>query len=130
MEQNMETLVVNTFVKDIHRTIAFYRLLGFKVSMTVPDKGEPVWGMITNGGVTIMMQTFASMGDELPEIDRSKSGGSLLFYIKTQKIRAFYDEIKMKVEVIKGLEKTFYGATEFTVRDVDGFFLTFAEDEH
>jgi len=33
------------------------------------------------------------------------------------------------VEIIKGLEKTFYGATEFTIRDIDGYHLTFAEDE-
>jgi len=30
--------------------------------------------------------------------------------------------------VIKGLEKTFYGATEFSITDNNGFVLTFAED--
>jgi len=30
---------------------------------------------------------------------------------------------------IKGLEKTFYGATEFSIEDNNGYLLTFAEDE-
>ncbi|KAA0991326.1 VOC family protein [Dyadobacter aurulentus] len=125
----METLSVNTFVKDIRRTIDFYGLLGFKISMTVPDKGDPIWGMMTNGGITIMIQSLASLGNELPDIDRAKSGGTLIFYIKVTGIRSFYEEIKDKVEIVKTLEKAFYGATEFTIKDIDGFHLTFAETE-
>jgi hypothetical protein len=33
------------------------------------------------------------------------------------------------VNVIKELEKTFYGATEFSIEDNNGYLLTFAEDE-
>jgi hypothetical protein len=33
------------------------------------------------------------------------------------------------VKVIKGLEKTFYGATEFSILDNNGYILTFAENE-
>jgi hypothetical protein len=36
---------------------------------------------------------------------------------------------KDNVKVIKGLEKTFYGATEFSIQDNNGYLLTFAEDE-
>lgn len=125
----MESLTVNLFVRDINKTIAFYKQLGFEVSMTVPEQGDLVWAMLINGGVTIMLQTFASMGDELPDIDRTKSGGTLLLYIKLKNIRTFFQQIKDKAEVLKGLEKTFYGATEFTIKDIDGYHLTFAEDE-
>lgn len=125
----MESLTVNLFVRDINKTIAFYKQLGFEVTMTVPEQGDLVWAMLTNGGVTIMLQTFASIGNELPDIDRTKSGGSLLFYIKLKNIRTFFEQIKGKAEVVKGLEKTFYGATEFTIKDIDGYHLTFAEDE-
>jgi uncharacterized glyoxalase superfamily protein PhnB len=113
----------------MNKSIAFYNQLGFEVTMTVPEQGDLVWAMLINGGVTIMLQTFASMGDELPDIDRTKSGGTLLMYIKLKNIRTFFEQIKDKAEVVKGLEKTFYGATEFTVKDVDGYHLTFAEDE-
>jgi uncharacterized glyoxalase superfamily protein PhnB len=125
----METLTVNLFVKDINKSIAFYKQLGFEIVMSVPEQGDFVWVMLNCGGVNIMLQTFASMGADLPDINRTTSGGPLLFYIKVKQIRFFFERIKNEVEVVKGLEKTFYGATEFTIKDADGFHLTFAEDE-
>ena len=124
----MQTLCPNIFVKDINKTIKFYEQLGFKTSMSVPEEGDPVWAMISCGNINFMFQTFDSLGDEIPEIHR-KDGGSLLFYIQTKNIREFYDQVKDKVKVIKGLEKTFYGATEFSILDNNGYVLTFAENE-
>jgi hypothetical protein len=31
--------------------------------------------------------------------------------------------------VVKGIEKAFYGATEFSIEDNNGYLITFAEDE-
>jgi uncharacterized glyoxalase superfamily protein PhnB len=124
----METLTPNIFVDDINETIAFYKILGFTVVMTVPETGNYDWAMMTNEGVTLMFQTFASLGEELPDIHRT-DGGSLLLYIKLKGVRAFHDEIKDKVHILKGIEKTFYGATEFSIKDCNDYVLTFAEDE-
>lgn len=124
----MESLSPNIFVKDINATIEFYSLLGFQTVATVPDEGDLVWAMMACGNVSFMFQTFSSLGDELPEITRTE-GGSLLLYIKTTGIRKLFDEIQGKVTILKGLEKTFYGATEFSLLDINGYVLTFAEDE-
>jgi len=125
---NMDSLSPNIFVKDIGETINFYKTIGFKVAMSVPEEGEFVWVMMTCGKVSFMFQTFESLGSELPEISR-QNGGSLLLYIQIKDIRQFHDRIKGKVKVIKGLEKTFYGATEFSILDNNGYILTFAEIE-
>jgi len=124
----MDSLSPNIFVKDIHETIAFYQQIGFNLSMTVPEEGNYVWAMMNCGNVTFMFQSFESLADELPEISR-QPGGSLLFYIKIKDIRDFFDRINQKLIVLKGLEKTFYGATEFSIKDNNGYVLTFAEDE-
>ncbi len=124
----MDSLTPNIFVKDINATIALYETLGFKITMTVPEKGDYVWVMMTAGNVSVMFQTFASIGDTLPDISRH-DGGSLLLYIKLKNIRSFFESVKGKVPVLQGLEKTFYGATEFSIKDNNGYVLTFAEDE-
>jgi uncharacterized glyoxalase superfamily protein PhnB len=114
---------------DINATINFYKLLGFQTIVTVPETGEDlVWAMMMKGNVTVMFQTFESLADELPNISRT-DGGSLLLYIKLTGIRAFFEELKDKVTILKGLEKTFYGATEFSILDNNNYVLTFAEDE-
>ena len=124
----MESLSPNIFVKDMNATIAFYKKLGFELVMNVPDQADFVWAMMTCGSVSFMFQTFASLGDTLPDISRHE-GGSLLLYIKLKNIRTFFESVKDKVPVLQGLEKTFYGATEFSVKDLNGYILTFAEDE-
>ncbi len=125
----MDSLSPNIFVNDMNETIAFYKSIGFQLVMTVPEAGaDLVWAMMTNSEVTFMFQTFDSLGDELPAISR-QNGGSLLFYIKLKKIREFFELIRDKVTVLKGIEKTFYGATEFSILDNNNYVLTFAEDE-
>ncbi|WP_295721406.1 VOC family protein [Mucilaginibacter sp.] len=125
----MESLSPNIFVKDINETIKFYQLLGFELVVTVPETGNNlVWAMMAKGNVTFMFQTMASLGEELPDISR-QDGASMLLYIKLKNIRTFFEGIKELVPVIKGLETTFYGATEFSIKDNNNYVLTFAEDE-
>ncbi|HWZ15873.1 MAG TPA: VOC family protein [Mucilaginibacter sp.] len=125
----MDSLSPNIFVNNMNETIDFYKSIGFQLVMTVPEAGADFdWAMLMTGDVTVMFQTFASLGDELPAISR-QNGGSLLFYIKLKKIREFFELIHGKVTVLKGIEKTFYGATEFSILDNNNYVLTFAEDE-
>ena len=124
----MKSISPNIFVKDINKTIDFYKQLGFSLTTTVPEEGDFIFAMMTCGNVTFMFQTFESLGSDLPAISR-QDGGSLLLYIQTKEIRKFYDQIKDKVTIVKGLEKTFYGAIEFAIRDINNYMLTFAEDE-
>lgn len=124
----MESLSPNIFVRDIHATIAFYEQLGFSIVATVPGSGDLVWVMMVAGNVTMMFQTFESLGNDLLEITRS-GGGSLLFYVKLKNIRTFFEKLPSDVIIVKALEKTFYGATEFSIVDNNGYVLTFAEDE-
>ena len=124
----MDAVSPNIFVKDINQTIEYYKQLGFQVTVTVPESGNYIFAMMTCGNISFMFQTFESLAEELPAISR-QNGGSLLLYIQTKGIRKFYEDIKDKVNIIKGLEKTFYGATEFSILDINNYVLTFAEDE-
>jgi uncharacterized glyoxalase superfamily protein PhnB len=126
----MESLSPNIFVKDIDQTIDFYTKLGFRIDMTVPAASEskPLdWAMLSCGKVTFMFQTFASLGKDLPEINRNP-GGSLLFYIRTNGILEFFKKFEGTDSLLLPLQKTFYGATEFSIKDCNGYVLTFAED--
>jgi uncharacterized glyoxalase superfamily protein PhnB len=124
----MESIAPNIYVRSIKETVDFYKILSFEVVTTVPEKGDPVFVMMQCGSVTFMFQTFESIENTLPLVSRN-DGGSLLLYIKLKNIRAFFEKVKDKVNVLHGLEKTFYGATEFSVMDNNNYLLTFAEDE-
>ena len=124
----MDSLIPNLFVKDINETIDYYQDLGFEVVMTVPEQGDFVWVKMTCGNVSFMFQTFESFGQEVSEILQTERV-ALLLYIRIKNIRDFYNQVKHKAKIIKDLEKTLYGATEFSIQDNNGFVLTFAENE-
>jgi uncharacterized glyoxalase superfamily protein PhnB len=123
----MNSVSPNIFVKEITKTVEFYKRLGFTVDITVPEEGEPVFVLMTCGEVTFMFQTFESLGEDIPEIKRD-NGGSLLLYIQVEDILDLYKMIHKEVMVIKELEKTFYGSTEFSIKDINGYILTFSEN--
>jgi uncharacterized glyoxalase superfamily protein PhnB len=123
----MDSIAPNIFVRDMNETIKLYELLGFKTIMKVPEEGDLLWAMMNCGNVNFMFQTFESLGEDIPEISR-QDGASQLLYIKIKSISSFFETIKDKVTIVKGLEKTFYGATEFSIQDNNGYVLTFAED--
>jgi uncharacterized glyoxalase superfamily protein PhnB len=124
----MESVSPNIYVSNLSTTVEFYKKLGFEVVATVPDNGDPIFVMMVCGGVTFMFQTFASIENTLPVIRRA-DGGSLLLYVKMKGVRAFYEKIKGQVTVLHALDKTFYGATEFSIEDNNHYMITFAEDE-
>ena len=93
--------------------------------MEVPGEDGLVWVMMNRGNVNFMFQTFESLDTELPEISR-KNGGSLLLYIQMNEIKKFHDEVAKEMKILKGMEKTFYGATEFSILNNSSYVLTFA----
>ena len=125
----MKSLSPNIFVNDMEATISFYSKLGFTITDEVnSSKGERVFAMMKNGSVTFLFQTLASIEGIHPMVSRA-NGGSLLLYINVNNIRQYYDQIKDQVVVLTSLEKTFYGATEFSLCDNNNYLLTFAEHD-
>ena len=125
----MKSISPNIFVNDLKATITFYTKLGFTLTDEVATpQGEKVFALMTNGSVTFMFQSFASIEGQHPMVSRA-DGGSLLLYISVDNIRQYYESINERVTVLTGLENTFYGATEYSLCDNNNYLLTFAEHD-
>lgn len=128
----MESLSPNLMVENVNKTVDFYcKKLGFDLAMSVPESGEYNWAMITNGNAVIMFQNRESMSDELKIFKEVPIGGSMSLYIRIKNVKDFYKELQSvsEVKIIKKLKTTFYGASEFTVQDNNGYIITFAGEE-
>jgi uncharacterized glyoxalase superfamily protein PhnB len=117
----------NLTVENVNKTVEFYRnLLDFEFVTSVPELGQLDWAMMKNGTVEIMFQSVSSIAKDLPDFAGKQPGGSLMLYARVENVKALFDRIQGKVTLVHGLQKTFYGMEEFTIRDLDGYFLTFA----
>lgn len=88
------------------------------------------WAMIKKDDIEIMLQRNDSFIDELPNFKEAKMGGAFTLYISMQDTKGFYEKIKNKVEIVKTIHKTFYGADEFVVKDINGYIIYFAEAQN
>jgi lactoylglutathione lyase len=125
----LETITPNLMVEDVKQTINYYHgVLGFKTVATVPEKGdELVWAHLKKGDVEIMIQEEDSLKSDLPEIRHEKIGGGCTLFIKMTGVDEYYDYLYSSADIVVQLKNTFYGMREFTIRDINGYYLTFAE---
>ena len=125
----MNQLTPNMMVDDMPAAIAFYRdVLGFDLVMTVPQAEPFDWALLRRADVQVMFQTRASLEAEVPYLAGRALGGALTLYIDTEDVSGLYERVRPKAEIIHEVATTFYGKREFSLRDPNGFVLTFAED--
>jgi catechol 2,3-dioxygenase-like lactoylglutathione lyase family enzyme len=105
-------------VRDIERSLEFYRKLGFEVRHThAPEGGvAPIWAWLASGGAHLML----ALAEEL--VDPEKQG--VLFYLYCADVAAFRDRL-IEAEVDAGpIQNPFYAPRgEFAVTDPDGYCL-------
>ena len=106
-------------VPDVGATAAWYQALGFEVVDTNEDEGEIDWVMLTWGDTVIMFNA----GGRPTNADRREVD----LYVTTDDIDILHQRLRDRVDVVEAPHETFYGMREFTVRDPNGFWVTFGE---
>lgn len=128
MATGFKKITPNIMVEDVNKTVEFYRnVLSFEVLATVPETGQFDWAMLKRDGVEIMFQSRPSLSGELPVFTDMPIAASLTLYTDVEDIVALYNAVKDKVTVVQDMHKTFYGAQEFAIRDINGYILNFAQ---
>jgi len=128
-EVKLESLSPNVIVDDVNKAVDYYtRNLGFKFITSVPESGTYNWAMVMSDGITMMFQSLTSIREDLPSLKITAKGSLGTFFIRMTGIDQLYADVKDKVEIADDMRTTFYGMKEFTVKDLNGYYLTFAEE--
>ena len=116
----VEKVVPMMHVPDVRATVDWYESIGFTVTGTYDDGGEGLsFAILTFGSSEVM---FSSGGQ--PSNQRRRE---VDLYVYVDKVEDLYHSLKDRVEIVEGVHDTFYGMREFIIRDVNRFWLTFAE---
>ena len=125
----IKTMTPNLMVQDVNRSVEFYRgVLGFELIASVPDSGKLDWAWMKHGSVELMFQTATSLAQDLPEFKGKPIGATQTLYTKVQGVKQLFAQIKNKANIVLGLRTTFYGMEEFSIKDPDGYLITFASE--
>jgi lactoylglutathione lyase len=119
----------NLMVENMSQTINYYtQLLGFELIHAAPKQGPLQWAYVKKGKAEFMFQAKESLKAEFEELEAYDQGGALTFFIQVEDTKAWYDELKGKVNILKPYGVTAYnGANEFVIMDLNGFILHFSD---
>jgi uncharacterized glyoxalase superfamily protein PhnB len=130
MAYTFNKLTPNLVVVNVERSLAFYTdVLGFAKEFTVPDASPLVFASVTSGPVQIYLNAPEPAVAEYPAFKDRPIGGTLTLFFDVKDVRAAYESLEDRVQVVMPLEKKWYGVTEFAFTDPDGYVITFAERE-
>jgi uncharacterized glyoxalase superfamily protein PhnB len=128
-EITYESLSPNLVVDDVNKAVDYYvQYFGFVQIASVPETGSLNWAMVQAGPVTLMFQSLKSIQEDLPSLDITSQGSHGTFFIRMKGVDDLYQKVKDKVTIAGDMRTTFYGMKEFTIKDLNGYFLTFAEE--
>jgi len=123
-------LTASLFTNQMDRATAFYRdVLGFTVKQTVPDQAPFVFVWLERDSVSVFLNDEALTRKEAPDAAWLTVGQSgVTMFILTEGIASLWAGVKDMARVVMPLKDQWYGMTEFSIQDNDGYVITFAEE--
>ena len=124
--------VATVFIVDaVEPCVSFWvDRFGFAEANQVPGPdGKLIFASVKSGDIEIMYQTKASVVLDNPLLAPELAGRSASLYITVADIDAA-ERAAAGAPVVKPRHKTFYGSTEFYVRDPAGNVIGFAQFEN
>ena len=118
-----EQLVTEIVVRDIQRSIRFYRLLGFALLRDGGDFVEPTWED---------HRLFLAEPSAFHEIDRVESPAVPRFpranvRVMVPNVDDYWRRVnEIGAQIIVPIADRYYGLRDFTIADPDGFGVRFA----
>ncbi|MBV9887410.1 MAG: hypothetical protein JO119_12765 [Acidobacteria bacterium] len=116
------------FVQEIEPVLHFWvDALGFEKTIEVPgDGGKLNFVSLQKDGNEVMYQTYASLGEDMPQIAEAAKKGPTFLYIEVDNLNSILAALK-KYKTTMPERTAFYGMREIGYQDPAGHYLTFAQ---
>jgi uncharacterized glyoxalase superfamily protein PhnB len=125
---NVKRITPVLFVREIEPVLPFWvDALGFAKTIEVPGEGGKLgFVALQKDGTEVMYQTYASLGDDMPQIAEAAQKGPTFLYIEVDGLDAVLAALK-KYKMTMPERTAFYGMREVGFQDPAGHYLTFAQ---
>lgn len=122
----VKRLTPNLYTDDVAACVKFWtERMHFEKTTEVPDGENLAFAILKKGDIELMYGSYASLERESGDIPRSFQRGTGFLFIEVEKLDPVVTAMK-GAPIVAPVHRTFYGSTEFTVKDPAGHFVTFA----
>lgn len=122
----VEKMTPNLYTDDVAVCVRFWvDRLHFEKTVEVPDGANLAFAALQKGNLELMYGSYSSLDKEAATAHAYTKGTSFLF-LEVEDVDSVFAAME-NAPIVAPIHKTFYGATEFTVKDPAGHLITFAE---
>ena len=112
------------YVKNLQKSVNFYRgILEFNLGEYFPDKTNPTYIPVFIDNYKLMLCLARESNQKF--YNKGLGGSGTQLFIQTEKVDDIWKKVKDKVEIFDNIETKPWGDREFTIKDPDGYLLTF-----
>ena len=125
----LKKMTIELIVDDVLKTVEFYKnILNFQLINKVMDREKYSWALMNyKNSIEIMFISRNSVLNEVNDYQVKEIGDDFILSIEMNEIKEFYESVKGKANLVKYIENTSYGTTEFAMRDINQTILMFTE---
>jgi uncharacterized glyoxalase superfamily protein PhnB len=121
----LKRLTPNLYTDDVEPCVKFWvERMCFEKTAEVPDEGGLAFAALQKGDIELMYGSYASLEKD-PAVAGSYQRGTGFLFIEVDDLAEVAAAMK-GVPMVAPVHETFYGSTEFTVKDPAGHVITFA----
>src|SRR5580693_3893669 len=122
----IKKITATLYAEEVAACVRFWvGRLHFEKTMEVPDGAEIAFAALQNGSIELMYGSYASLDGDAA-IARAYTKGTSFLFIEVEDVDGIFGAMT-DAPIVAPIHKTFYGATEFTVKDPAGHLITFAQ---
>ncbi|OGM11422.1 hypothetical protein A2Z22_00895 [Candidatus Woesebacteria bacterium RBG_16_34_12] len=112
------------YVSDFQKSIRFYsKVLGFELGELYPNKENPSYVPIFIGTSKLMLAQARKTNKKF--YSKGLGGSGAQFFVQVNNVDKKWRQVKDKVEIIDEIETRDWGDREFTIKDPDGYLISF-----
>jgi len=122
----IKRLTPNLYTDNVAACVKFWvDRLDFEKTVEVPEPGGLAFAALHRGNIEVMYGSYASLEKEPLTAGAFQKGTGFLF-MEVDDLDPLVAAME-DVPKVADVHKTFYGSTEFTVKDPAGHLITFAQ---
>jgi uncharacterized glyoxalase superfamily protein PhnB len=122
----VKRLTPNLYTDDVESCVKFWvERMHFEKTAEVPDGGKLAFAALQKENIELMYGSYASLEKEPAVSAGGYQKGTSFLFLEVDDLDAVLDAMKGAPMVVP-LHQTFYGSTEFTVKDPAGHLITVA----
>jgi uncharacterized glyoxalase superfamily protein PhnB len=124
---NVKRITPVLFVKEIEPVLPFWvEKLGFSKTIEVPHGEKLGFVALQKDTAEVMYQSYASVGEDIPQLKGEISKGPTFLYIEVDNFDAVVAALK-GARVVQPERTAFYGMREIGYQEPGGHYVTFAQ---